>query len=264
MLEERQLNRPFMIMGLGGWANAGDVSMMSVSYLVQKLQARKLAELDGEYFYDMTVRRPFVDIEEGLLMNYAPPRSDYYFVVREGKDNDILFLLGHEPQLNWESYVNETIGLAQRSNAMMIFILGGLIDQVLHTASPMITGVVNMPRLKQDLIGRGVSLSNYKGPSSIHSLVLHEAKKREIPAISLWGHVPAYLAGPNPKVSHALLTKLVEMTGIEVDLEEIKKSSDALDLSLKDLTKGELGFNEFMRLEKDRSEPEREGPEYLA
>ena len=47
---------------------------------------------------------------------------------------------------------------------------------------------------------------------------------------SIWGHCPHYVnTSPNPRVSHALLTKLRNLVDFNVDLQELKLSGEAFD-----------------------------------
>lgn len=258
------LREPYMVMGISGWPNAGEVSVMCAKYLMEKLSAKKFAELEGRWFYDMSLSRPFVNIEDGLLKGFALPYNEFYYAVDGKNGRDLIFSLGHEPNLDWEGYVDVVLGIAQDAGVVKIFIFGGVIDQVSHNALPVISGVVNRPELLPDMRKHGIILSNYSGPSSVHGLILDGARKRNIPALSLWGHVPSYFPGPNPKVSYALLLKFVEMTGIEVDLEDMRRRGDAFDESVRDFLERSESLGDFLKSLGAQPTQRRDTPEYLA
>jgi len=69
----------------------------------------------------------------------------------------------------------------------------------------------------------GVRRSRYEGPTGIHS-VLHEALTRNrIPAASIWGNVPHYLAtAANPKVVLGILSAVRRFFGVDLDLWELE------------------------------------------
>jgi proteasome assembly chaperone (PAC2) family protein len=257
------LREPYMVMGISGWPNAGEVSVMCSRYLMEKLSAKKFAELEGKWFYDMSLSRPFVSIEDGLLKGYAAPYNEFYYAVDGKHGRDLVFSIGNEPNLDWEGYVDLVLGLARDAGVVKIFIFGGVLDQLSHNAAPVISGVVNRPELLPDLRRHGIVPSNYSGPSSIHGLILEEARKRNIPAMSLWGHVPSYFPGPNPKVSYALLTKFVEITGIEVDLEDMRRRGEAFEESVKEFLERSESLGDFLKSLGTQPPHRRDTPEYV-
>ena len=67
-------NKPsVLIAGFNGWGNALGVSKSMASYLIRKLQAKKIAWINPEPFYRYDENRPIVDIEGGRLKGISPP-----------------------------------------------------------------------------------------------------------------------------------------------------------------------------------------------
>lgn len=258
------LREPYMVIGIGGWPNAGEVSVMSVKYLIEKLTARKFAELEGKWFYDMSFSRPFVNIEDGLLKSYVPPYNEFYYAVDGKHGRDLVFSVGREPNIDWEGYVDAVLGVAQEAGAVKVFTFGGVLDQISHNAVPTISGIVNRPELLPELRKHGILPSNYSGPSSVHGLILEEARRRGIPALSLWGHVPSYFPGPNPKVAYALLLKFVEMTGIDVDLEDMKRRCGTFDESVRDFLEKSQDLGDLLKSLKSRWQQRGGTPDYVS
>jgi len=76
----------------------------------------------------------------------------------------------------------------------------------------------------------GVSFSQYQGPSSVQTALLDAARRRNVPAASLWGHAPHYIqAVPNVKVCHGVLSKLNALVGLSLDLDELSGAGRALE-----------------------------------
>jgi len=67
LYERPDLNRPWLISGFKGWIDAGDVSSGSVTFLKDKLEARKFAEILSDGFYQFRDSRPAVVVEGGLI-----------------------------------------------------------------------------------------------------------------------------------------------------------------------------------------------------
>jgi hypothetical protein len=67
-------------------------------------------------------------------------------------------------------------------------------DNLLHT-DRLISGVCSDASLQALLREKRVASISYEGPSAIHSVILSEARRRDIRSISLWCHCPFYLQG---------------------------------------------------------------------
>ncbi|HYA15019.1 MAG TPA: PAC2 family protein, partial [Syntrophales bacterium] len=95
MLEQPRLTAPYIIVGLNGWLNAGEVSTGSVDYLRRKLGARKFAYLDTQGFYIYQIpsssleqtMRPHTQISEGLVKKLDIPQNELFFW-KSGYDHD--------------------------------------------------------------------------------------------------------------------------------------------------------------------------------
>ena len=53
---------PTMVVAFAGWPDAAEAATRAIRYMVRKLPAKKLAEIDPEEFYDFTVNRPQVRV----------------------------------------------------------------------------------------------------------------------------------------------------------------------------------------------------------
>src|SRR4030042_805534 len=99
-------------------------------------------------------------------------------------------------------------------------------------------------------------LTEYSGPISIHTFLLEAAKKRELKAISLWGHAPQYLQTRNVKVVCSVLKKLIDLTQIEVDLSELEKAGDYFDQQVNHLVEEDPKLQEVIsKLEEVYKQP---------
>ena len=223
-----ELRQPYLITALGGWPDAAHVATGAVSHLINKLKAKRFAELKGEDFYTSTSLRPEVSIDRGVITSVKYPSQSFFYWQNEGNGHDLILSCGREPDLNWRSYIKANLDLATKLKVVTIYTLGGLYDRIPHTREPKVSGVVSEPRLTQLLVTHGIELINYQGPGSIHSALLAECKQ-ELEAISLWGHAPFYIrAEANPIVCLRLLQKLLELLRIEVDLKEMRQAASSM------------------------------------
>lgn len=185
-----ELRSPYLLIGLGGWPDAGNVSTYSVTYLKDKLECSKFGEIEPSGFYYYALRRPAVKIKGGVTRSYRLPRNELFYWRNKEGAHDLLILLGVEPDLNWPMYVEAILRISRDMNVPRIYAIGGVADRVPHTVETPVTASVCKPDLADEVTRQGIELTEYAAPSSVHSLIVHECSKAGIEVISVWGHTP--------------------------------------------------------------------------
>ena len=224
--EEPELSGAFMVLGFRGWPDGGKISSGSLRYIISKFSARRFAEIDPAMFYDLTMKRPYVRYMRGVIMEYQMPEN-YFYYVKDFSGRDFVFFLGEEPSFRWLDYVDALLEVIRRFNVVRVFTVGGLLDRVPHTVEPVITFSTNSAEEAARLSKLELEATNYEGPSSIHSLILHRLKQEGIVAVSLWGHSPYYLSGMDLQTIYYVVRKLLELMNVEVDLNDLRLECDA-------------------------------------
>lgn len=232
--ERPKLSKPYLVMGFEGWPDAGKVSSDVVTYLRDKLAAKKLAEVKPDDFYlfqspGAEVGRPVVDIQDGLVKALSLPTTTFWFYKTKGSARDLILALGREPDLRWGDYVSLVLDLAQDFGVVRIYTIGGTYDVVPHTMEPLVGVVLSALGLESEMREYGIQPINYRGSSSIHSTLLVSGSKRHIEVISLWGYVPHYVQVPNTKVCYHVLSKLTKMLKVSLNLDDIGRKGAQLD-----------------------------------
>ena len=224
-----ELRNPDFIVALTGWSDAAQVATGTVLYLSRSLDATRFAQIEGDQFYDFSTTRPEVTVDRGLITSIQLPHNSLFFWKNQEANHDLVLLNGIEPHRHWQKFIDSILDLASKLKVRRMYALGGLHDSVPHTREPMISGVVNQPKLIKLLKEHDIQPIDYQGPSSLHSLLLTSCTKRNIEAISLWGHAPFYVrVETNPTVCLGLVRKLTELLGIEIDLKELEKAGEHL------------------------------------
>ncbi len=226
--EKPNLNEPYLIIGFEGWPNAGEVSSFAIQYLVDSLKAKRFASIPTGNFYQISSLRPVAVIKEGRLIELKSPGNHFYYV-KTSLFSDLILFYGVEPHLRWDLFADVLLDVAERFNVVQIFTIGGTYDYIPHTWPPRVSALFNHENLRENLIRAGLGLTEYSGPISIHTFVLEAAKKRDLKAVSLWGHAPQYLQTKNIKVVCSVLKTLIDLTKIEMDLSELEKAGDYFD-----------------------------------
>ena len=232
MQEPLQLIAPYIMVGMNGWLNAGEVSTGSIDYLRRKLDARKFAHIETQGFYIYQVpsvspeltMRPHAQIRDGLVMQLNIPQNDFFFW-KSGSDHDLILFLGDEPNLCWPEYCQIILDVARQFHAPRIYFLGGVFDQVPHTRETRILASVSHPGLKDELM-TFAQFTNYEGPCSFNTMMLTMASKQKIEAAGISARTPLYIKDLNSKVCYDLLKNILALSGFQIDLSDLRQSSE--------------------------------------
>lgn len=240
-----ELQNPVLIAAFAGWSDAAQVATGTVLFLVRSLDATGFAQIEGDQFYDFSITRPKVKIDRGLITSLQLPNNSFFYWRDQKANHDLVLLHGIEPQSHWQKFVDTILDLAIKLKVWRIYALGGLYDSIPHTREPRISGVINRTGLLAVLQRHNIEPINYQGPSSLHSFLLTNCARRNIEAISLWGHAPFYIrVETNPIVCLGLVKKLTGLLEIEIDTGELIRDGE----HLKDMLNRLLSDNEELQI----------------
>ena len=107
------LHEPVVIAAFEGWNDAGDAATTAARYLVDRWDAELVADVDPEDFYDFTSTRPEVRLDDDGLREIVWPATEIYAATIPGTEQDVLLIIGTEPQLRWRTYCGELTEVAQ-------------------------------------------------------------------------------------------------------------------------------------------------------
>jgi proteasome assembly chaperone (PAC2) family protein len=229
-----ELVAPYIIVGLKGWLNAGEVSTGSVDYLRRKLDARPFAYIEptGFYIYQIPsataeqTMRPPVKIKEGLIKKLELPRNEFFFW-KSGGAHDLILLLGVEPNLDWPQYAQAILDVARQFQAPRIYSIGGIFDQVPHTRKTRILATISHSQLKDEL-KTFARFTDYEGPSSFNTMLISIAREQGIEMAGISARTPLYIQDLNAKACYDLLQNVIVSAGFGIDLRDLRVTGEAL------------------------------------
>jgi len=252
-----KLSNATMILGFGGWMDGGDVSTGTIDWLVNKLKAQPLAEIESGSFYIYNfpgpmelaaLFRPHADIEDGILTSFELPRNTFYV----SEEHNLVLFKGREPNINWEAYADCMFALASVCDVTMIYFVGSVAGVVPHTRDPWLATSVSDRKLKARLQEYGLRFTNYAGPASFITLLLKLAPERGVQMATLVAEVPAYVQGKNPRCIEAVLRKLAGILGLKLDLEDLRTVSDNFEKKVNEVVAEKSDLVELIqKLESD-------------
>lgn len=254
--DKPELTAPYILVGLKGWLNAGEVSTGSIDYLRLKLGARPFAHIEpaGFYLYQIPssaaeqTLRPLVKIREGLVRKLDLPRNDFFFW-KSGAARDLILFQGVEPNLDWPAYAQAIVDVARQFQAPRIYSLGGIFDQVPHTRQTRIMATVSHPRLKDEL-KTFAQFTDYEGPSSFNTMLINAAREQGIDAAGISARTPLYIQDVNTKACYDLLKNVISLTGLDIDLSDLRVAGEALvEMMDKSFSQNTTALEQLRKLE---------------
>jgi predicted ATP-grasp superfamily ATP-dependent carboligase len=224
MLQQPTLVRPVLVACFRGWNDGAQGATLAGSYLAKAWDAERFADIDPEGFFDFQATRPHVSLVDGFTRRITWPETAFYHARVPGLDQDVVLLLGVEPNLRWRTFSRLVTDLAKELGVELVVSLGSLLADVPHSRPAPVTGSASDPELVEKL---GLQASRYEGPTGIVG-VLHDGCRRAgIPSVSLWAAVPHYVSlTPSPRAALALCERLAELLGTTIDTAELSQAVD--------------------------------------
>jgi proteasome assembly chaperone (PAC2) family protein len=222
--ERPELRAPVMVCAFKGWNDAGEAATAALSYIRGSFEARDIAEIDPEEFYDFTAVRPTVRLADGDVRKIEWPENKVAAAPVQGADADLVLFHGVEPSLRWRRFTDDVIGVARELDVGTVITLGALLADVPHSRPVAINGITSDEGLLDRL---GFEPPTYEGPTGIVGALQAACADAGLPAVSLWASVPHYVAAsPNPKVALALVRAFEGATTLAVDGGELEEAAE--------------------------------------
>ena len=134
------LRSPILIAAFEGWNDAGEASSTAARYVRDHFEAEHVATIDAEDFFDFTVARPNVCIDDNDTRQIVWPSTGIHVARVPGSAHDLVCAIGHEPQLRWRTFVDHLAITAEAFGASMVCTLGALLTDVPHTRPTQVYG----------------------------------------------------------------------------------------------------------------------------
>ncbi len=234
LIEDVSLSEPVLIVSLEGWIDAGLGASSAMNSLLESGPTTLVACFDADEFLDQRARRPIVRIVDGVNQGLSWPEIE----LRAGKDldgNDVLFLVGPEPDTRWAPFVDSVIDLAQRFDVRLVMGLGAFPAPAPHTRPVKLAGTV--PAESRHLLDNvGMAAGEIEVPAGITSAIELACGEAGIDCITLWARVPHYVAGMSfPQASAALIEGVNVVGSLRFDEGALLSAADTSRREVDDL-----------------------------
>ena len=219
-----ELNRPVLLAGFLGWANAGSASSGAIEYLLGEPRPEPCAEIDAERCFDQTVIRPVARKSKGAGWTLVSPTIRCYALRRPQDDRDLVLVLGPEPSLRWQTVARELAAFVADLGVDSALMLGAYIGAVSHRTQALSRRVLSQS-LGRALQAQSIDETDYEGPTAFQTMFMHSLAQAGVEAGSLWIATPPYVQGANPRAALSLLSAAARALDVDLDLERLRRTS---------------------------------------
>lgn len=238
------LRDPILILAFEGWNDAGEAATRAVRYLAEALQTVPLAEIDPEEFYDFTVHRPVVRLDEGSVRHIEWPSYEFRFGSL-ASGTEILTGVGAEPHLRWRGFCDEVMSLVEDLGIRRVVLLGAYLADVLYSLPVGVTGFASTPGLMERF---SIEPTGYEGPTGIVGVLASRMSDAGIETVSLWAGLPHYIAAtPNSRGILALVHKATQVLEFRVDEGPLQRAAADFEGRVAELVASDPALAEYVK-----------------
>jgi proteasome assembly chaperone (PAC2) family protein len=212
---------------IASWPGIGDVSLTAAKYLVEKLNAVEIGEIEPINFFEPVG----VTVKENVVESPRFPESKFYYWQYPRVSKGLVIFIGEEqPAFKGYELVNCVLDVAQRLKVSRVYSCAAAVTRVHHSEEMKVWGAATTSNLIDELSKQNVILRGNLRIAGLNGLILGMAQERAMEGICLLGEVPSYATQiTNPKASLAVLGILTKMLGITVDLAELGRLAEQVD-----------------------------------
>jgi len=210
-IQNPELDSPVLIVVLDGWIDAGLGAAAALEALTPTMPLDTVAVFDADTLLDHRARRPTMHIEDGIQTGLTWPSIE----MKAGSDpegNDVLLLVGAEPDHSWRAFSSDVVALALEMECRMIVGLGAYPAPTPHTRPTRVVATTAWA----DLAHRaGFIHGRIDVPSGVQAAIEEHAHDVGLPSVGLWAQVPHYASAmPYPAAGEALIESLNDIADL--------------------------------------------------
>ena len=240
-----------MVVAFEGWNDAGDAATGAVEHLELIWDAKPLAALDPEDYYDFQVNRPTVSLVGGVSRRIEWPTTRISVARPPGAERDVVLVRGIEPNMRWRGFCQELIDILRELDVSIVVALGALLADTPHTRPTPVTGSAYDAESARTF---GLETSRYEGPTGILGVFQDACVQAGLPAISFWAAVPHYVSQPpSPRATVALLQRVEEVLELTVPLGALPEQAEDWVKTVDEMAAEDAEVVEYVRSLEERA-----------
>ena len=246
-----RLDQPMAVVAFEGWNDAGDAATGALEHLELIWDAKPLAALDPEDYYDFQVNRPTVSLIDGVSRRIEWPTTRVSVARPTDSERDVVLIRGIEPNMRWRGFCDELIELCRELDVRTVVLLGALLADTPHTRPTPVSGSAYDAESARRW---GLETSRYEGPTGILGVFQDACVQAGLPAISFWAAVPHYVSQPpSPRATVALLQRVEEVLELAVPLGALPQQAEDWVRTVDEMANEDAEVVEYVRSLEERA-----------
>ncbi len=244
IIHRPELDEPVLVVVLEGWIDAGLGAANALSTILGSMETAPIATFDSDDLLDHRARRPVMRLVDGVTTDLDWPSIE----LRAGADragNDLLLLVGAEPDHRWRAFSEAAVDLAADLGARLAVGLGAYPVPVPHTRPSRLAVTAATAELAQAV---GAVRATIDVPAGVQAAIEHQCTAVGVPAVGLWAQVPHYAtAMPYPAASAALLDGLTTVADLTLGRGSLDQQAAAARERIDELINANPEHREMVR-----------------
>jgi hypothetical protein len=231
LIERPDLDAPVLILAMEGWIDAGLAAATAADVLLDSLETVTVARFDTDALLDYRARRPTVHMVQGVQRGLVWPSLELS-AAPDDDGNEMLLLIGSEPDRMWQGFVDEVVHLALDFGARMCVGLGAYPAPAPHTREARMACSASTASLAES----GFLRATLDFPGGAQAAIEQGCDTRGIPSLGLWAQVPHYAAGMHyPAASIGLIESLAHLAELSLPVGDLPSQADLTRVRLDEL-----------------------------
>jgi len=220
MNENIKLNNPWMI---AVWPGMGHVAISAGYYLMAKLKVNLLAEFRPLDLFDVE----HVEVKDGLVRTGQLPRSRLFVWRDPTETRDIVIFIGEaQPPMGKYAFCRRLIEFASELGVQRVVTFAAMATDMRPEHPSRVFGAATEQETLAELKRLDTETLQEGQIGGLNGVLLGVAAENDLRGACLLGEMPQVFAQlPFPKASLAVLETFATMTGIDIDLAELREQA---------------------------------------
>ena len=204
-----------------GWSeDAGKLGVKVIDYLNKKLKGKEFGEIEPADFFPLGG----VSVQDDVAQF---PESKFYYC----QEKNLVIFESNSPRSEWYRFLCSLLDVAEHyCHVKDVYTIGSMISPSAHTFPRELLTVFNLPGMKKVLskydLARDMDYETPPGQRpTLNSFLLWVAKRRNIPAASLWVPVPFYLIATEDPAAYRKTVEFFDRRfNLDIDFSDLDKA----------------------------------------
>lgn len=227
-----------------GWnEDVGRLGTGVIDYITDILAGVKFAEIDPTHFFPLGGVAVDKDVAQF-------PESNFFYC----QDKQLVLFKSNFPRFDWYKFLDTVLEVAQHiCHVREIVTIGGMVYMGAHTTPRQLLAVANSRALRDTLAQYELTCNlDYDTPPgqrpTLSSYLMWVAKKRNIPAASLWVPIPFYFIEiDDPRSWKKVLQFFNIRLNLGLDFTELNNYSTKLNERMAQLRQRSLEIDSYIQ-----------------